>query len=109
MNGGGRYGKPGVDVPFDAAATDGREDGPERNGLAAPTDHRTAAGAARKRKPAQTLPVRLGAVWQSVEVVDREYETNPSARCKNCNHRFAGGSARISRPHPGSLQGLDGE
>ena len=53
MNGGGRYGTPGVDVPFDAAATDGREDGPERNGLATPTDHRTAAGDLKKRKPAK--------------------------------------------------------
>ena len=98
MNGGGRYryAIPGVDVPFDAEATDAREDGPERNGLAAPTNHRTAAGDPKKRKPAKTVPARMGAVWQSVEVVDREYETNPSVRCKNCNHRFAGGSARIS-------------
>ena len=49
----------------------------------------------KKRKPAQSLPARMGAVWASVRVVGKEYETNPDLECKECGKAFGGGITRI--------------
>ena len=43
-----------------------------------------------KRPLAKTMPARMGAVWKTVEVVGRHYETNPSVCCLDCSLAFAG-------------------
>jgi hypothetical protein len=83
---------PGVEPepagPLDA--DDGARGGMAGTGLAGTRD---AAG--KVRKPAQTLPARMGPVWATVRVVGREYTTNPNLVCKGCDHTFSGGVERI--------------
>ena len=78
----------GVDYPWDAAVNDSREDPDEdsRGGKGSgrgggSTSGGSGGGASGsnipRRKPAQTLPARMGPVWRTVEVIGKEMDTNP--------------------------------
>ena len=49
----------------------------------------------RVRKPAQSMPARMGPVWLTVNVTGKERDTNPNVQCKDCGKAFSGGVTRI--------------
>lgn len=49
-----------------------------------------------KRKPAVTLPARMGPAWATVKVVGKEYDQNPQVVCLDCDASFCGGVSRIT-------------
>jgi hypothetical protein len=92
---GGRLGhRNGEQLPGDNRVFNAREDDNSalRTGIELSTPRTTSV----KRKPAVTLPVRMGAVWATVDVVGKERETNPEVVCRDCSSSFRGGATRLT-------------
>jgi hypothetical protein len=71
------------------------EEAQERGARGAPGTGLNSTVRSRVRKPSQTLPARMGPIWRTVQVVGREYETNPNVKCSDCSKTFSGGVTRI--------------
>ena len=76
--------QPGVEV------VDGREHPGRQTGLA--TEQHTNQ---KVRQDKATLPIRVGKVWATVDVIGNEYSCNPKLKCKNCGKPFSGGATHI--------------